>query len=42
MNELYFQLFETPINYDLIRKLVLGPNPEALRVGYCYIPEILN
>ena len=38
----YFQLFETPINYNLIRKLALGPNLEALRGGYCYIPEILN
>ena len=27
----YFQLFESPINYNLIRKLALGPNPEALR-----------
>ena len=37
-----FQLFETPINYDLIRKLALGPQGLALRGGYCYILEILN
>ena len=41
-NEFYFQLFETPINYGLIRKLALGPQGSALRGGYCYIPEILN
>ena len=38
-NEFYFQLFETPINYNLIRKLALGPQGSALRGGYCYIPE---
>ena len=27
----YFQLFETQINYDLIRKLALGLNPETLK-----------
>ena len=27
----YFQLFETPINHDLIRKLALRPQGSALR-----------
>ena len=41
-NKFYFQLFETPINYDLIRKLSLGLQSLALRGRYCYILEILN
>ena len=38
----YFQLFETPINYNIIRKLALGPQGLALRGGSSYILEHFN